>query len=101
MLSKAILCWRRAFLIETVSVQEGQAWLAFIQGFPGEFSKGLCVCFGVLQANGGDKDGGQMMAPWESERVPLASRRERRQLQELDLVGYAVLLGWGRQHCWV
>ena len=74
--------------------------MAFIQGFPGEFSEGLCVCLGVLQANKEDKDGGQMMALWESERVPLASRRGRWQLQEFDLVGYAVL-GWGRQHCWM
>lgn len=34
--------------------------LAVLEEFLGELSKGFCVCCDVLQANGGDKDGGQM-----------------------------------------
>lgn len=44
--------------------------LAVIEEFLGELSKGFCVCYDVLQANGGDKDGGQMVVPVENRMCP-------------------------------
>ena len=58
---------------------------AVIEALLGKLSKSFYVCYDVLQANGGDKDGGQMIIPVENRTCP--SGLEERGLAVLVTVG--------------
>lgn len=65
----------KSFSIENVRVQEGQAFRLSFRASQGSLVR-ASVCALVSCPTGGDKDGRQMMAPWELNGCPGSSGGE-------------------------
>lgn len=76
--------------------------LAVILAFLGEFREDFYVCYNNLQANGGNKDDGQMIVPVENRICPpLLEKREVGSFRNLTWLQVLYRTGQERQHCQV
>lgn len=67
--------------------------LAIIQDLLGEFSKSFYVCYNVLQANRGNKDGSQMIVPVRNKMyLPGLEDREAASFQNLTRLCISYIL---------
>lgn len=73
-------------------------WLSF-KAFLDKFSRGFCVCYHVLKANGEDKNGGQVIVPAENRTCPPGLEEREGDSFRNSAWLYIPYMLLGRQHC--